>query len=218
MRPQRGVARIQDASRCGISYVLHKPILLYLTGVSAALVFQQEVQAPSTPLRVAFDGDAVLFSDETDQVFREQGLEGAMQYERAMEAVPIGEVSKAAIVSTSSVRVLPQAAKKKAQILTVSLCVYQSSVPRLPDLVSYQKRKKQTEQAGQMSPCFLCNLRCLGVFAGSHKSLCHAPGEYAQEVQSGGVPHSHLPGDSPQWPGHGHPSHQDTPGMGSGHR
>ncbi|XP_065611223.1 cytosolic 5'-nucleotidase 1A-like isoform X1 [Cyrtonyx montezumae] len=60
-------------------------------GVSAALVFQQEVQAPSTPLRVVFDGDAVLFSDETDQVFREQGLEGAMQYERVMEAVPIGE-------------------------------------------------------------------------------------------------------------------------------
>uniref|UniRef100_A0A669R7B2 Cytosolic 5'-nucleotidase 1A n=1 Tax=Phasianus colchicus TaxID=9054 RepID=A0A669R7B2_PHACC len=56
-------------------------------GVSAALVFQQEVQAPSTLLRVAFDGDAVLFSDETDQIFREQGLEGAMQYEREMEAV-----------------------------------------------------------------------------------------------------------------------------------
>ncbi|NXW00006.1 5NT1A nucleotidase, partial [Fregetta grallaria] len=60
-------------------------------GVSAALVFQQEVQAPSTPLRVVFDGDAVLFSNETDQVFQEQGLEGAVEYERAMEAVPMGE-------------------------------------------------------------------------------------------------------------------------------
>ncbi|XP_019330054.1 PREDICTED: cytosolic 5'-nucleotidase 1A isoform X2 [Aptenodytes forsteri] len=60
-------------------------------GVSAALVFQQEVQAPSTPLRVVFDGDAVLFSNETDQVFQEQGLEGAVRYERAMEAVPMGE-------------------------------------------------------------------------------------------------------------------------------
>ncbi|XP_057228146.1 cytosolic 5'-nucleotidase 1A-like isoform X2 [Malurus melanocephalus] len=60
-------------------------------GVSAALVFQQEVQAPSTPLRVVFDGDAVLFSDETDLIFQEQGLEGALQYEREMEAVPIGE-------------------------------------------------------------------------------------------------------------------------------
>ncbi|XP_053924991.1 cytosolic 5'-nucleotidase 1A isoform X2 [Cuculus canorus] len=60
-------------------------------GISSALVFQQEVQAPSTPLRVVFDGDAVLFSNETDQVFQEQGLEGAVQYERAMEAVPMGE-------------------------------------------------------------------------------------------------------------------------------
>lgn len=192
--------------------------MLYLTGVSAALVFQQEVQAPSTPLRVAFDGDAVLFSDETDQVFREQGLEGAMQYERAMEAVPIGEVSKAAIVSTSSVRVLPQAAKEKHKSLRFPSAFTSPQSLGCLTWCPTKKRKKQTEQAGQMSPCFLCNLRCLGVFAGSHKSLCHAPGEYAQEVQSGGVPHSHLPGDSPQWPGHGHPSHQDTPGMGSGHR
>lgn len=73
---------------------LLSPTLLSLTGVSSALVFQQEVQAPSTPLRVVFDGDAVLFSDETDRVFRDQGLEGAVQYERAMEAVPMGEVSK----------------------------------------------------------------------------------------------------------------------------
>lgn len=73
---------------------LLSPTFLCLAGVSAALVFQQEVQAPSTPLRVVFDGDAVLFSNETDQVFQEQGLEGAVQYERAMEAVPMGEVSK----------------------------------------------------------------------------------------------------------------------------
>lgn len=73
---------------------LLSPTLLCLAGVSAALIFQQEVQAPSTPLRVVFDGDAVLFSDETDQIFQEQGLEGAVQYERAMEAVPMGEVSK----------------------------------------------------------------------------------------------------------------------------
>lgn len=73
---------------------LLSPTLLCPTGVSAALVFQQEVQAPSTPLRVVFDGDAVLFSNETDQIFQEQGLEEAVQYEQAMEDVPMGEVSK----------------------------------------------------------------------------------------------------------------------------
>jgi len=82
----------EDLLPGGVSHL--SPTLLCLAGVSAALVFHQEVQAPSIPLRVAFDGDAVLFSDETDQVFREQGLEGAVQYERAMEAVPMGEVSK----------------------------------------------------------------------------------------------------------------------------
>ncbi|XP_051823237.1 cytosolic 5'-nucleotidase 1A-like isoform X1 [Antechinus flavipes] len=60
-------------------------------GVPAALLFQQEVQAPSTQLRLAFDGDAVLFSDETDRVFRERGLQGAAEYEKALEAVPIGD-------------------------------------------------------------------------------------------------------------------------------
>ncbi|XP_054827824.1 cytosolic 5'-nucleotidase 1A-like [Eublepharis macularius] len=60
-------------------------------GVSAALIFQQEIQAPSTQLRVVFDGDAVLFSDETDRIFREKGLEEAVRYEKIMEAVPMGE-------------------------------------------------------------------------------------------------------------------------------
>ncbi|XP_044282058.1 cytosolic 5'-nucleotidase 1A-like [Varanus komodoensis] len=60
-------------------------------GVSAALIFQQEIQTPSSQLRVVFDGDSVLFSDETDRVFREKGLEGAVKYEKSMEAVPMGE-------------------------------------------------------------------------------------------------------------------------------
>uniref|UniRef100_A0A8C6XEV3 Cytosolic 5'-nucleotidase 1A n=1 Tax=Naja naja TaxID=35670 RepID=A0A8C6XEV3_NAJNA len=60
-------------------------------GVSAALIFQQEIQAPRTQLRVVFDGDAVLFSDETDRVFHEKGLEEAVEYEKIMETVPMGE-------------------------------------------------------------------------------------------------------------------------------
>uniref|UniRef100_A0A8C5SIN4 Cytosolic 5'-nucleotidase 1A n=1 Tax=Laticauda laticaudata TaxID=8630 RepID=A0A8C5SIN4_LATLA len=60
-------------------------------GVSAALIFQQEIQAPRTQLRVVFDGDAVLFSDETDRVFHEKGLAEAVEYEKTMETVPMGE-------------------------------------------------------------------------------------------------------------------------------
>lgn len=118
----------------------NKPTLLCPTGVSAALVFQQEVQAPSTPLRVAFDGDAVLFSDETDQVFREQGLEGAVQYERAMEAVPMGEVSEVAAGPMPTISIAPARAllwvANKAQISMGSLCIQHCSVPAGADLES----------------------------------------------------------------------------------
>lgn len=124
----RGAAHAQGAPRTWwFPHSPTKPILFHPTGVSAALVFQQEVQAPSTPLRVAFDGDAVLFSDETDQVFREQGLEGAMQYERAMEAVPMGEVSEAAAGPTPTISFTPARAllwvAKNAQIFMGSLCI-----------------------------------------------------------------------------------------------
>ncbi|XP_033909599.2 cytosolic 5'-nucleotidase 1A-like isoform X2 [Acipenser ruthenus] len=60
-------------------------------GIPAAMVFKQEVLAPSDQLRVVFDGDAVLFSDETERIFREKGLSEAVNYEKLQESVPIGE-------------------------------------------------------------------------------------------------------------------------------
>ncbi|MGH0144905.1 UNVERIFIED_CONTAM: hypothetical protein FKN15_019338 [Acipenser sinensis] len=60
-------------------------------GIPAAMVFKQEVLAPSDQLRVVFDGDAVLFSDETEHIFREKGLSEAVNYEKLRESVPIRE-------------------------------------------------------------------------------------------------------------------------------
>ncbi|NXW56525.1 5NT1A nucleotidase, partial [Eurystomus gularis] len=64
-------------------------------GVSAVLVFPQEVQAPSTPLCVVLDGNAMLFSNEMGQVFQEQGLEGA---------VPMGEESSVLLYFQGSLK------------------------------------------------------------------------------------------------------------------
>ncbi|XP_072905565.1 cytosolic 5'-nucleotidase 1A [Hemitrygon akajei] len=60
-------------------------------GIPAALTIHQEYAASKEQLRVAFDGDSVLFSDETDAVYREKGLEEVVKYEKNMEHVPIGE-------------------------------------------------------------------------------------------------------------------------------
>ncbi|XP_069754674.1 cytosolic 5'-nucleotidase 1A isoform X2 [Narcine bancroftii] len=59
--------------------------------IPAALMLQQEFDVPKEQLKVAFDGDSVLFSDETDIIFREKGLEEVIKYEKEMEHIPIGE-------------------------------------------------------------------------------------------------------------------------------
>lgn len=45
-------------------------------------------------LRVAFDGDAVLFSDESEIVAQEQGLEKYFDHEKKNEEKALGEVGQ----------------------------------------------------------------------------------------------------------------------------
>lgn len=59
--------------------------------IPAALMLKQASATSKDQLKVAFDGDSVLFSDETDVVFREKGLVEVFKYEKEMEQVPIGE-------------------------------------------------------------------------------------------------------------------------------
>ena len=62
-------------------------------GVPAARVAPQPPLAlPAHPqeLRIAFDGDAVLFSDEAEQVFQREGLAAFQQHEQAQAGTPLG--------------------------------------------------------------------------------------------------------------------------------
>ncbi|XP_072322403.1 cytosolic 5'-nucleotidase 1A isoform X3 [Scyliorhinus torazame] len=59
--------------------------------IPAALMLHQQYQTAQEHLKVAFDGDSVLFSDETDVVFKEKGLDAVIKYEKDREHVPIGE-------------------------------------------------------------------------------------------------------------------------------
>ena len=63
-------------------------------GVPAAQVYPQSAQAGvSHPheVRMAFDGDAVLFSDEAERVFQARGLEAFQRHEREKAAQPLPE-------------------------------------------------------------------------------------------------------------------------------
>ncbi|XP_027027879.1 cytosolic 5'-nucleotidase 1A isoform X1 [Tachysurus fulvidraco] len=56
-------------------------------GIAAATMFKSEkvTEVSETQLRVAFDGDAVLFSDESERIFKTQGLDKFFEHEKAHE-------------------------------------------------------------------------------------------------------------------------------------
>ena len=61
-------------------------------GVPAARVYPHSARASSahpSQVRIAFDGDAVLFSDEAEQVFQRGGLDAFQAHERDHSATPL---------------------------------------------------------------------------------------------------------------------------------
>ncbi|MFN7196294.1 MAG: 5'-nucleotidase, partial [Hylemonella sp.] len=61
-------------------------------GFPAATVVTHAARAPDRhphEVRIAFDGDAVLFSDEAERVFQAQGLTAFQQHERAKAHLPL---------------------------------------------------------------------------------------------------------------------------------
>ena len=61
-------------------------------GVPAAQVYPHSAHASDQhphEVRIAFDGDAVLFSDEAERVFQSQGLNAFQQHERDNAAQPL---------------------------------------------------------------------------------------------------------------------------------
>jgi 5'-nucleotidase len=61
-------------------------------GVPAAQVYPQSAHASAEhphEVRIAFDGDAVLFSDEAERVFQAQGLSAFQQHERDNASQPL---------------------------------------------------------------------------------------------------------------------------------
>jgi len=60
-------------------------------GVAAARLMDspEHVDVEDGQLRIAFDGDAVLFSDDSERVFKTQGVSAFQEYEKAREKIPL---------------------------------------------------------------------------------------------------------------------------------
>lgn len=62
-------------------------------GIAAATMFMPETQTQlsDTQLRVAFDGDAVLFSDESEVIVKKHGLDKFFEHEKEFENKPLAQ-------------------------------------------------------------------------------------------------------------------------------
>lgn len=62
-------------------------------GVAAALLYDRPEDPLETAdeIRIAFDGDAILFSDESERIFQADGLEAFARHEQERAREPLGE-------------------------------------------------------------------------------------------------------------------------------
>ncbi|XP_034435373.1 cytosolic 5'-nucleotidase 1A-like [Hippoglossus hippoglossus] len=62
-------------------------------GIAAATMFMPDTQTQlsDTQLRVAFDGDAVLFSDESEIIVKKHGLDSFFEHEKEFENKPLAQ-------------------------------------------------------------------------------------------------------------------------------
>jgi 5'-nucleotidase len=63
------------------------------SGFAAGLLYNppENFESEMNQLRIAFDGDAVIFSDESEKIFQEQGMEKFFEHERQNAANPMAE-------------------------------------------------------------------------------------------------------------------------------
>lgn len=73
-------------------------------GIAAARIYSVPEEHETVPdqIRIAFDGDAVLFSDESERIYKEHGLEAFIQHERDNARKPMAEGPFAKLLKTLS--------------------------------------------------------------------------------------------------------------------
>jgi 5'-nucleotidase len=75
------------------------------SNVASGLIYENSNQNPTMPLdqiRIAFDGDAVLFSEESELIYQNEGLEAFIKHERINAEKPLPEGPFAKLLKTLS--------------------------------------------------------------------------------------------------------------------
>jgi len=73
-------------------------------GISSAMLYAppQQFNPDADEIRIAFDGDAVLFSEESEIIYRQQGLDAFLEHEKAFAEIPLPEGPFGRVLKTLS--------------------------------------------------------------------------------------------------------------------
>ncbi len=89
-----------SANEDDVREAIHAGIAAGLICSHMGLPIDPEKEIPQ--IRIAFDGDAVLFSDESERIYQEQGLEAFAAHEAALAKTPLPEGPFAKLLKTIS--------------------------------------------------------------------------------------------------------------------
>lgn len=109
---------------------------LLLSGIAAATMFmpEKQIDVSETQLRVAFDGDAVLFSDESERIFKAHGLDKFFEHERENENTLLDHVISSFQMYCTDVFTNTQ---HTMELMHMKIIVWDPSISGLPYLVTY---------------------------------------------------------------------------------
>jgi 5'-nucleotidase len=92
------------------------------SGVAAARIYPTpaSVADPSEQIRIAFDADAVLFSDASERIYQERGLDAFLDHEKANARQPLPEGPFAKLLRTLSKLQADAVGRRPVRIAVVS--------------------------------------------------------------------------------------------------
>lgn len=163
------------------------PALASSPGIAAATIFSpsRDLEVSEKQLRVAFDGDAVLFSDESEQIVKAHGLDKFFEHEKAHENKPLAQVELGWRHKKPLADGPGQSGVRGQQLLARGVAV---------GSLLGTKGFSSTFGIARVTAKFLLTP------SGPLEGLPGGAGEAAEEVllqgAEAGVPHPHVPGDS----------------------
>ena len=154
---------------------------------AATILASSKPSSDTGQLRIAFDGDAVLFSDESERIYREQGLDAFTEYEAAEARNPLsGGPFKAFLATLHYIQTLlgPDQSPIRTALVTARAAPAHERVVRT--LRAWNIRIDEAIFLGgkEKGPF----LRAFGadIFFDDQQGHCHSA---SQHVATGHVPH-----------------------------